>query len=310
MEKYQLGTVNKNSTEQTVVIVLSEKTFDFLEILHEPEVNSLLQKEKLEKPHSLMDIVHKWEQWDVAIPKLINDIANGKYNKFLLNEQDLMWLSPITNPGKIICIGINYKDHIEEMGLKSLPTRPYSFFKPTTSISGHGASVKIPSKVEKADWEAELGVIIGKSAYNVKGEAALNCIAGYTVMNDLSARDWVNEPSVVGFDWVLAKAYDGFLPTGPVMTPKKFIADPQNLDISLKLNGETQQDSNTSNMFFSVQQIIEHLSSITTLEPGDLIATGTPSGVSQGKKEKRYLKSGDIMEVSVKGIGKLTTKMD
>lgn len=309
MEKYQLGTVELVEGGATVVMACRDKIFDLLSIVKESRIGGQLQAANLEMPASLMDILAKWEQWNTILANVIVEVMSKDHAAFVLNEQNFQWLAPVANPRKIICIGTNYKDHIEEMGATILPPRPYSFLKPVTTLSGCGANVQLPPQAQKVDYEAELGVVIGKTIRHAKGQDALDCIAGYTVINDISARDWNREPSAVGIDWVMQKAYDGFLPTGPLVTPRQFVADPQNLPISLKVNGEKKQDSNTSKMLFSVQQIIEHLSSIMTLEPGDMIATGTPAGVAHGKKDPTYLKAGDVMEVEIEGLGKLTNKM-
>jgi 2-keto-4-pentenoate hydratase/2-oxohepta-3-ene-1,7-dioic acid hydratase in catechol pathway len=171
-----------------------------------------------------------------------------------------------------------------EMGVTQLPRYPYSFLKPaTTTLIGTHATLYLPEQSKMVDWEAELAVVIGRRARHVRGKAAMACIAGYSILNDISARDWMAEAPSVGINWVMQKAFDGFAPLGPLITPAQFVADPQKLGITLTVNGEIKQRSSTARMVFSVEEIIEHLASIMTLEPGDAIATGTPAGVGYCK---------------------------
>jgi 2-keto-4-pentenoate hydratase/2-oxohepta-3-ene-1,7-dioic acid hydratase in catechol pathway len=302
MEKYQLGTIRSQSKGESVVAIYKERTIDLLAMMKE---NYSIQGES---PRTLLEIIEQWDTWREKIPNLLDQIPEND-QRFLIDIQGSEWLPPISNPRKLICVGANYKDHIEEMGKEINLLRPYTFLKPVTTLTGTGAIVKIPPEAHMVDWEAELGVIIGKRIRDAKGQVAMDAIAGYTIMNDISARDWVAERSAIGMDWVIQKGYDGFHPTGPVITPAAFVPDPQNLNISLSVNGLTKQNSNTSKMVFSVRQIIEHLSSIMTLEPGDLIATGTPAGVAHGKNNFEYLERYDVVTVEIEGLGKLVTTM-
>jgi 2-keto-4-pentenoate hydratase/2-oxohepta-3-ene-1,7-dioic acid hydratase in catechol pathway len=213
-------------------------------------------------------------------------------------------------PRKLICIGTNYHDHVIEMGVTELPAWPYSFLKPpTTTVVGSGATVAIPAGTHQPDWEVELGIVIGSRAKHVKGDAAMAAIAGYTVVNDVSVRDWLAKRPAVGIDWMLHKAFDGFAPLGPWFTPASHVPQPQNLDLSLSVNGVVMQSSSTSQMVFDIRSIVEHLASIMTLEPGDIIATGTPAGVGFGKKPQVFLRPGDLVEASIEGLGTLQTRM-
>lgn len=258
-----------------------------------------------------MLMIEKWDQWDTMIFELINHyIEKFDKHEWTVLECDITWLTPLKYPRKLVCVGVNYTDHIKEMNLEALPPRPYTFLKPTTTtLVASDSIVEIPKQAKQVDWEAELAVIIGRNAKGVKGNEALNCIWGFSILNDISARDWLSEPSLVGVDWVIQKAFDGFTPVGPYITPKTFVEDPQDLEISLSVNDVVKQNSNTAKMLFSIQEIIEHLSSIITLEPGDVIATGTPAGVEHGRANPDYLKSGDIMKVNIDGLGELVTKM-
>ena len=174
-------------------------------------------------------------------------------------------------------------------------------------IRNTGTPLHLPEEAKQVDWEAELAVVIGQKARHVRGEEAMECIAGYSLLNDVSARDWIAESPSLGIDWVMQKAFDGFAPMGPLITPATFVADPQKLSITLTVNGQIKQSSTTANMIFSIREILEHLTSIMTLEPGDVIATGTPAGVGHGKKPPEYLQAGDTMTVEIESLGQLET---
>jgi 2-keto-4-pentenoate hydratase/2-oxohepta-3-ene-1,7-dioic acid hydratase in catechol pathway len=212
--------------------------------------------------------------------------------------------APIPRPGKIICVGLNYRDHAAETG-KPIPTEPVLFAKFANSIVGDGAIVPIPVATSEADWEAELGVVIGGTARAVPVDRALDHVAGYTCVNDLSARDLQRS----GGQWTRGKAIDGFLPMGPALVTADEVPDPQQLDIACTLNGDVMQQSNTSEMIFGVAELISVISQTMTLEPGDCIVTGTPPGVGMAKSPPRFLRPGDVVTVSIAGLGSLTTTM-
>lgn len=215
---------------------------------------------------------------------------------------------PFASPGALMCIGANYHDHIAEMPMPMKPEYPYAFVKPThNTLSASGDGVEAPKGVAMMDWEAELGAVIGTPAKHVGEEEALDHVAGYINFNDLSARDWVASRPPIGVDWVRHKAHDGFAPVGPYFVPARFVADPQNLPIRLSVNGAVKQDSNTGQMIYGLKAIIRHLSSIMTLRPGDIIATGTPAGVGHGRKPPEYLKPGDEIRMEIGPLGELVT---
>jgi len=215
---------------------------------------------------------------------------------------------PFANPGALMCIGANYHDHVAEMPVPMTPEYPYAFVKPThNTICASGDGVEAPQGVAMMDWEAELAAVIGTSAKHVGEEDALSYVAGYVNFNDLSARDWVASRPAIGVDWVRHKAHDGFAPIGPYFVPARFVADPQNLPIRLSVNGVVKQDSNTGQMIYGLKPIIRHLSSIMTLRPGDIIATGTPAGVGHGRKPPEYLKPGDEIRMEIGPLGELVT---
>ena len=206
----------------------------------------------------------------------------------------------IGSVGKFLSIGLNYSDHAAETGLP-IPEHPILFLKATSSIVGPNDTIYMPRGSTKSDWEVELGVIIGKKAKYVKESDALSYVAGYCIVNDVSEREFQTELSG---QWTKGKSCDTYGPTGPWLVTRDEIPDPQRLSMSLDLNGKRMQDGNTKTMIFTVAQIIEHLSSLMTLYPGDLISTGTPPGVGMGiKPNPIFLKSGDIMELKIEHLG-------
>jgi 2-keto-4-pentenoate hydratase/2-oxohepta-3-ene-1,7-dioic acid hydratase in catechol pathway len=206
---------------------------------------------------------------------------------------------PIPDPDKIICLGLNYKSHAEEAGLKP-PEVPILFAKYRNALNGPTSPIMLPTLSEEIDYEAELAVVIGKRCKNVSVEDALNCVAGYMAFNDVSARDLQMRTG----QWLSGKTLDTFAPCGPSLVVNE-ISDPQNLNIATRINGQTLQQSNTRNMIFSVAETIAYISQLMTLEPGDIIATGTPEGVGFKRNPPIFLHNGDIVEVEIEGIGTL-----
>jgi 2,4-diketo-3-deoxy-L-fuconate hydrolase len=202
--------------------------------------------------------------------------------------------------GKIICVGLNYRGHIREVGATP-PAEPVLFMKATSALSGPFDDVRIPAGAAAVDWEIELGAIIGTRASRVPVEHALRHLAGYCIVNDVSDRDWQLKGTG---QWVKGKSADTFAPIGPYLVTADEIPDPQALSLRLTLNGETQQDGNTSDMLFGVAHLVSYISRFMTLLPGDLVSTGTPSGVGMGRKPPRYLRAGDVLELSIDGLGK------
>ncbi len=201
--------------------------------------------------------------------------------------------------GKFICIGLNYADHAAESGM-SLPEEPVIFFKATSAIIGPDDTVEIPRGSVKTDWEVELGVVIGKHTKYVSVEEALDHVAGYCVVNDLSERDFQLHRSG---QWVKGKSADTFGPIGPWLVTRDDVPDPQNLPMYLEVNGHRYQDGSTRTMHFGVAKVISHLSQFMSLQPGDVISTGTPPGVGMGQNPQTYLKPGDRMELGIEGLG-------
>lgn len=253
-------------------------------------------------PAHLDGLFADWARWEPALTAAVSDAP--QHARAVAPER---WLVPV-RPSKLICVGVNYRDHLREMGTPHVPDSPYCFLKPTsTGLVPSGSPVSLPAGAKMVDWEAELAVVIGSRLHRGTGPAVLDAVAGYTVYNDLSARDWVAGTREPGIDWVLMKGYDGFSPIGPLITPKQFVNDPQDLAIRCWVNGELKQDSSTSQMVFGVQAILEHLSAIMTLEPGDVIATGTPAGVGFGAHPQQFLGAGDTVTIEIDGLGRLET---
>jgi 2-keto-4-pentenoate hydratase/2-oxohepta-3-ene-1,7-dioic acid hydratase in catechol pathway len=218
-----------------------------------------------------------------------------------VNRADIKLVSPVPRPGKIICIGLNYRDHAEESGM-AIPESPIIFSKFSNCSVGPNEPIVIPTGSTQTDYEAELAFVIGRRTRNVKKADALSYVFGYTNFNDVSARDF----QFADGQWQRGKSCETFAPMGEYIATADETPDPQSLSIKLRLNGETMQDSNTKQMIFGVAELIEFLSRYITLEPGDVVATGTPPGVGFARKPPVYLKNGDVVEVEIEGLGVLS----
>ncbi len=218
---------------------------------------------------------------------------------------DSVRLGPcVARPSKIICIGLNYAGHVKETGAP-MPTEPVVFFKATTALCGPNDDIVIPPGSVKTDWEVELAVVIGKRATYVSEDEAMEFVAGYALHNDYSERDWQLDR---GGQWVKGKSFDTFAPIGPFLATKEELVDPHRLGLWLEVNGERLQESNTSDMIFKVPELVSYLSRFLTLLPGDIISTGTPSGVGLGMDPPRYLRPGDVVELGIEELGSSTQK--
>lgn len=215
-------------------------------------------------------------------------------------EKGFRFGSCIARPSKIVCIGMNYAKHAYESGATELPKEPIVFFKSTSALVGPNDQVIIPRNSVKTDWEVELAVIIGKKASYVEEADALSYVAGYAVHNDYSEREFQLER---GGQWVKGKSNDTFAPVGPYLVPASEVANANDLNLWLSLNGKKIQDSTTSDMIFQVPFLVSYLSQFMTLLPGDIISTGTPAGVGLGMKPPFYLKPGDVVELGIEGLG-------
>ncbi len=211
-------------------------------------------------------------------------------------------LAPVPDPAKIVCLGLNYRDHAAESGM-DVPTEPILFGKYASALIGHGAPIVLPASSHEVDYEAELVVVIGRGGKDIPRERALEYVGGYAVGNDVSARDWqLGKP---GKQWMAGKTFDTFAPVGPAVVTADEVPDPGALGIRLRLNGRTMQDSSTAQLVFPVDEVVAYLSRIFTLEPGDLIFTGTPPGVGMARKPPVWLRPGDVVEVEIDGLGTL-----
>ena len=210
--------------------------------------------------------------------------------------------APVHDPRKIVCIGLNYKDHAAESGAP-IPREPILFSKYATALIGHEEPIVLPPVSQEVDYEAELVVVISKRGRNIAAGRAMDFVAGYTVGHDVSARDWQLKKD--GKQWMVGKTFDTFAHAGPVLVTADEVADPHGLGIRLRLNGQTMQDSNTKQLIFGVGDLVAYLSQVFTLEPGDMIFTGTPPGVGFAKKPPIFLKGGDVVEIDIDGLGLL-----
>jgi len=227
-------------------------------------------------------------------------LAQARENGWLVRREDAYWFAPVPRPGKLICIGLNYLDHATESNLP-IPERPVVFSKFSTAVIAPGEPVVLPATSQKVDYEAELAVVIGRRAKSVGASRAYDYVLGYTAFNDVSARDF----QFADGQWQRGKSCDTFAPMGQTIVTTDVITDPHKLSIKLILNGKTMQDSNTDQLIFGVPELIEFLSQTITLEPGDVIATGTPPGVGFARKPPVFLQAGDEMVVDIEGIGNL-----
>src|SRR6266496_2944851 len=231
-------------------------------------------------------------------------LAQAREKGWLIRSEDAYWFAPVPRPGKLICIGLNYRDHAAESKM-AIPERPVVFSKFATAVIAPGEPVVLPATSEQVDYEAELAVVIGRRAKNVSAARALDYVLGYTCFNDVSARDF----QFADGQWQRGKSCDTFAPMGPTIVTADTISDPHKLSIKLVLNGRTMQDSNTDQLIFGVPELIEFLSQTITLEPGDVIATGTPPGVGFARKPPVFLRPGDVMEVVIESVGWLNNPL-
>lgn len=203
--------------------------------------------------------------------------------------------------GKFILIGLNYTDHAEELD-KPIPEKPIVLLKATSAVCGPNDDVEIPSASEKPDWEVELAIVIGKEGKNIDPSKAMDYVAGYTMVNDITDRHFLT--GLNGGQWTLAKSFDTFAPTGPYFVTKDEVPNPNNLKLSLSLNGEVKQNGTTANMIFDVPKLVSYVSEYMSLQPGDIISTGTPGGIGLAQNPPRFIQAGDVMELSIEGFGK------
>ncbi|GIP35871.1 fumarylacetoacetate hydrolase family protein [Paenibacillus sp. J2TS4] len=258
-------------------------------------------------PTTIMEAIANGEQAAGSLQNLVDKVKAESGNRsYLLDELKLNLGPCVTHPNKIICVGLNYRKHAEETN-SPIPQYPILFNKFNNTLTGHGHTVTLPKVSTKVDYEAELVIVIGKKTKDVSKDQALSHVFGYCNVNDLSARDLqLRTPQ-----WLLGKTCDGFSPLGPYLVTSDEVGNPNDLKIQCFVNGEERQSSNTSDMIFHCDEIVSYISQYMTLEPGDLILTGTPEGVVLGYPEDKqvYLQDGDIVTIEIEKLGKLTNRM-
>ena len=256
-------------------------------------------------PNDMLDLIDLGFEIIAEITELISETEENFFKEISYELDQVTFLAPIEKPRKnIIGIGLNYTEHVAESARTldttgKLPEKPIIFSKPPTTVTGTNTEIIKNTKLtSQLDWECELAVVISKKGKYVAKEDALDYVFGYTVINDISARDCRREGQ-----WIVSKGQDTFAPMGPVLVTKDEIENPHNLNLSLKVNGVEKQSSNTKFMLFNINDLIEDLSIVFTLEPGDIIATGTPAGVGAGRNPQEWMYDGDVVEATVEGIG-------
>lgn len=271
----------------------------------EPELRSAIEKLEAEEgpPAGMIDLISRGPEYLAALRQVTSSAVSAESSDDALMTPlaKARLLAPIARPPKITCVGLNYADHAREQGIEA-PETPVFFLKSSNTIIGPDDPIRLPPNTEQPDYEAELAVVIGKGGSRIPPERAWEHVAGYTLLNDVTARDMQHGDK----QWFRGKSCDTFAPTGPWIVTADEIPDPHVLAISLTLNGETMQDSNTSNLIHRIDFLISYLSQSLTWEPGDLISTGTPPGVGMARKPPVFIKPGDWISVSVEGIGTLT----
>ena len=256
-------------------------------------------------PSTMEELIGLGEEGMRTVEQLMLNSTKTEKRKATLKIGDATFLAPVSSPPKIICLGLNYRDHAEEAGA-DIPDEPIIFMKPRTAIVGPDEPIIRPTFVKELDYEAELAIIIGKKGKNIPVSEAEKYVFGYTVFNDVSAR----EIQFKDRQWTRGKSFDTFAPIGPCITTADQIGNPSNLNIRTRVNGELRQDSSTKNMVFNVYEVIHHISRVMTLEPCDIIATGTPAGVAVFMKPTpKFLSPGDLVEVEIENIGTLRNKV-
>lgn len=283
--------------------------------------------------HSMLALLENWEEHFAALRQAVDFLSTDsakepRWRNLFVPSQQVRFRPPVDLPRQIFCAGANYKKHVIDLivdqavgtdkslsreerraqAVKLMDDRaahgaPYVFSKPPSAVTGPYDPVILPRHAAQPDWELELAMIIGKPCRHVSRDEALRYVAGYTIVNDITNRDLVfrKDTGAMGADWIRAKSSPGYLPVGPYFVPAEFVPDPQNLRITLKLNGQVMQDESTADMIFGVARIVEYLSDYVQLWPGDLIATGSPAG--NGAHYNRFLRPGDILEGSITGLG-------
>ncbi len=266
--------------------------------------NTIEQNAKF--PKTLLEFLQAGDDAKNAAVTLLEKAQSGKTledmksKKLAFPEADVTFLPPVQQPEKIICLGLNYRAHVQEMG-RELPKYPTLFAKYANTLIGHKQPIVLPKISNMVDFEAEMAIVIGTTCKEVSHEDALRCIAGYTIFNDVSVRDFQNRT----LQFLQGKTFDGAGPIGPYLVTSDEVVNPDNLTIELRLNGEVMQHANTSDFIFDVRTTINYITQIMTLKPGDIISTGTPSGVGAARNPQVFLKAGDQLQIALEKVGML-----
>jgi 2-keto-4-pentenoate hydratase/2-oxohepta-3-ene-1,7-dioic acid hydratase in catechol pathway len=322
---FKLGTFSAAGSAPFPAVVVDDRVVSLHAVAH--------QHGSLRGSESMLGVLQSWEHNWPALQEVAEALQHGRAPELAscaVAVSSLFVKQPILEPRNIYCSGANYKKHVVELivaqgdadtqrlspeerrafGQRKMDERartgtPFFFIKAQSAVTGPFDPIVLPRDAEQPDWELELAVVIGRVARYVERERALDYVAGYTIANDLTRRERVSrrpgDMREMGMDWVAAKCPPTFLPLGPYLVPAMFVGDPQNLQITLKLNGEVMQDESTADMIFGVARQIEHLSSIVALQPGDVICTGSPAG--NGAHYRRFLRPRDVLEGSISGLG-------
>jgi 2-keto-4-pentenoate hydratase/2-oxohepta-3-ene-1,7-dioic acid hydratase in catechol pathway len=282
-----------------------EETYGVL--VNESIINlpALAKRFQAKLPETVEGFVGAGESALQTAEALVKKAEGSSFEDAAARLVDVTLLAPMSSPPKIICLGLNYRDHAAETG-KEIPKEPMIFMKPRTAIIGPNERIVKPSFVKELDYEGELAIVIGRKGKNVPVSEVKSYVFGYTVFNDVSAR----EIQFGDKQWTRGKSFDTFAPIGPCITTQGQLSDTSNLKIRTWINGELRQDGTTRNMVFNVEEIVHQLSRVMTLEPCDIIATGTPAGVAMAMKQPKWLNKGDVVKIEIEGIGTLENRID
>jgi len=298
----RLGEPRLGAMVDEQVIDLNAAYWHFQKNAHTPRAQELAAAIL---PPDILGFLEGGESTLVAARETLRQVINA--DRLSLADKGILYplksitlKAPIPRPTKLILVGLNYRDHADEAKMK-IPEVPTLFSKYASSVIGPGEKIRIPTVSDKIDYEGEFAFIIGRRGKNISKERALDYVAGYTIMNDVSCRDYQMKTT----QWMVGKTFDTFAPMGPYLVLKDEIPDPHNLDLTLQLNGQVMQHSNTKNLIFNVPDLITYMSQVFTLEPGDVISTGTPSGVGFARKPPVLLKPGDTVRIEISSLGAL-----
>lgn len=318
---FSLGRFASSASGNFTGVVIGHEVVRLSDLVRAASRPISLQGAALTGSETIDDLLENWDEAFQGLTELVGGAGLAAVEKQTIpsgNEGGLRVLAPLKKPSKMLCAAANFRGHVAEMrnsgyggdfdrkkdfmGEKSR-ARPYLFLKAPSSICGPFDDIVLPGPNDQVDWEIELGVVVGRLAKNVSAEKAKDYVAGYLVTNDISCRNmlWREDRQSIKSDWLASKSHDTFCPLGPYFVPKAFVADHNNLHLTLKVNGETMQDGNTSEMIFSPDEQIEYTSKMMTLVPGDIFLTGTIAGVGQG--HGRFLKAGDMIDAEIEGLG-------